>query len=528
MIFPRFYQISTKSVIRTIFFHAFIMQLIPGSKLNDRYLIIKKLGDGGFGETYIAEDKWQEDNRCIVKRLKPEMINPLTLRLFKHEAKSLTQLGKHDQIPELFAHFQEDNEFYLVQEFIEGYDLTEEIKSGKYLSESSIIRLLKDILEILKFIHKNNVIHRDIKPANIMRRKKDGKIVLIDFGGIKQIKAQSKSTVLTPVVGTRGYMPDEQLRNQAQLCSDIYAVGMMAIEALTGLQPWQLQRDARTGELLWRDKAKVSQGFAEVLDKMVEFHHENRYQSADEALEAVQMFANRFQSASSWLQRGDKFVELKEYEKGLEAYEKAIGINQYFYQALYHRGIALKQLNRHEEAIASYDEAIKIINSEQVWFSRGLSFTALGLYKKAITSYERATEIRQDYYQAWYHRGIALHKIFKYHDAIASYDQAIQIKRDYFEAWTERGMTLRELKKNKEALISYSKALSIRPTYKLAIDKRKIIITLLIKTCSLLLGLALALATLIYYFKIGLIGYIFVALFIILGYVLIFWRFLKI
>jgi eukaryotic-like serine/threonine-protein kinase len=500
------------------------MQLTQGQKLNERYQIIKKLGDGSFGETYLAEDKWQEDNRCVVKRLKPEMINPLTLRLFKHEAKSLTQLGKHDQIPELFAHFQEDDEFYLVQEFIEGHDLTKEIESGKYLSESSVIHLLEDILKILIFVHENNVIHRDIKPANIMRRKKDGKIVLIDFGGIKQVKAQSKSTVLTPVVGTRGYMPDEQWRNQAQLCSDIYAVGMMAIEALTGLQPLQLQRDGRTGELRWHDRAKVSQGFAEVLDKMVEFHFENRYQSADEALEALQIVANRFQSALCWLQRGDKFVELKEYEKGVEAYEKAIGINEYFYQAFYHRGIALKQLNRHKEAIASYDEAIKIINSEQAWYSRGLSSTELGLYEKAIISYERATEIRPDYYQAWYHRGIALHKIFQYRDAIASYDQAIQIKKDYFEAWTGRGIGLRELEKNKEALISYNKALSIRPAYQLAIEKRKIVLKLLVIRYIVYPFLLLVIPLLLLKLELSSIVYI---VFCIIAYILLFWRYLK-
>jgi eukaryotic-like serine/threonine-protein kinase len=239
--------------------------------LNSRYHIIQRLGEGTFGETYLAEDHWSEgDNRCVVKRLKPDIINPVTLRLFEREAQYLTKLGIHDQIPRLLAHFQEEQEFYLVQEFIEGHNLSQEIKQGIYWTETDVIYLLEDILTILEFVHENKIIHRDIKPANIMRRKHDRKIVLIDFGGVKQVKIHAGSTMLTPVVGTHGYMPDEQFKNNAQLCSDIYAVGMLAIQAVTGLQPLQLPRDTKTGQLLWRDKARVSEGLADFLDKMVQ------------------------------------------------------------------------------------------------------------------------------------------------------------------------------------------------------------------------------------------------------------------
>ncbi|WP_315789109.1 serine/threonine-protein kinase [Fischerella sp. JS2] len=232
-----------------------------GKILNGRYHIIRQLGKGGFGETYLAEDQWLDrDNRCVVKRLKPDVINAVTLRLFETEAQVLTKLGSHDQIPQLLAHFQQDQEFYLVQEFIDGHDLTQEIRTNYQWSETEVIKLLEEILAILEFVHQQNppVIHRDIKPANIMRRRKDGKIMLIDFGGVKRVKTEGGgSTLLTPVVGTQGYTPDEQWKNKAQLCSDIYAVGIMAIEALTGLQPRQHLRDSKTGQLLWRDRAEV-------------------------------------------------------------------------------------------------------------------------------------------------------------------------------------------------------------------------------------------------------------------------------
>lgn len=200
--------------------------LTPGTKLNNRYEILKPLSGGGMGDAYLARDTWKEgENRCVVKQLKPDKVEPRTIRLFNNEAQTLCRLGSHGQIPELLAHFEQNDNFYLVQEFIQGHDLSEEILPNQPWSEARVIEFLEDILEILVFVHQNNVIHRDIKPNNIMRRDKDGKLVLIDFGGVKQVRIQENSTIATPVVGTYGYTPDEQIRNQAKLCSNIFAVG---------------------------------------------------------------------------------------------------------------------------------------------------------------------------------------------------------------------------------------------------------------------------------------------------------------
>ncbi|MDD1428760.1 serine/threonine protein kinase [Dolichospermum sp. ST_sed9] len=161
------------------------------------------------------------------------MIDPEIIRLFEQEAQILYQLGQnYDQIPKLSGYFQEDQDFYLIQEFIDGYDLSQEISPGKKLSENDVIQLLRDVLEILVYVHENKVIHRDIKPANIMRRK-DGKLVLIDFGVVKQINTtiaiKSGSTSRTSGFGTVGYMPIEQAIGKPKFSSDIYAVGMIAI-----------------------------------------------------------------------------------------------------------------------------------------------------------------------------------------------------------------------------------------------------------------------------------------------------------
>jgi eukaryotic-like serine/threonine-protein kinase len=259
--------------------------------LRNRFEIVKHLGSGGSGDTYLAVDlDLPGQPHCVVKHFHPKDSNPAVLpiakKLFDREAEVLYQLGNdHDQIPRLFAHFNEDGDFYLVQEFIDGHALTQEIVPGERLSENTVLNLLKEILEVLSFVHENNIIHRDIKPQNLMRRYSDQKIVLIDFGSIKKIGALGAG--LTISVGTPGYMPSEQAKGKPKLCSDIYAVGMIGIQALTGLIPEQLQEDPNTGEVLWRDRVEVSDALANILDTMVSDRYNQRYQSATEALQAL-------------------------------------------------------------------------------------------------------------------------------------------------------------------------------------------------------------------------------------------------
>jgi eukaryotic-like serine/threonine-protein kinase len=267
-----------------------------GSILRDRYQIIKLLVKGGFGHTYLAKDlDLPGQPYCVVKHLQLQdrdpAVLPIAKRLFDTEAKILYKLGNLlNQIPTLFAHFEENGEFYLVQEFIVGYDLTKELIPGKQLGESYTLQLLHDILEILAVVHQQNVIHRDIKPANLMRRA-NGKIVLIDFGAVKEINAlvagDRNQRTLTVPIGSHGYMPSEQARGKPQLASDIYAVGAIAIQALTGEHPVGLPEDPQTGELVWRDRTTVSENLANVLDKMVRDRFSERYQNATEALQAI-------------------------------------------------------------------------------------------------------------------------------------------------------------------------------------------------------------------------------------------------
>ncbi|XHX77253.1 MAG: CHASE2 domain-containing protein [Stenomitos frigidus ULC029] len=270
-------------------------QELFGKKLSGRYTIRKVLGSGGFGETYIADDIQRPGNpTCVVKQLRPNSNNPklfqLAQRLFQKEAETLEKLGRHEQIPQLLAYFEEDQEFYLVQEFIPGQPLSSELSLGRQVPEFRVVAIVQELLTILEFVHGHHVIHRDIKPNNIIRRNSDNRLVLIDFGAVKDVSQLTDEghTGMTVGIGTQGYMPNEQCAGNPRFNSDLYAVGMIGIQALTGLLPSQLTQDKNTGEIPWKHRAQVSYTFAEILNKMVRYDFRDRYQSATEALEALQ------------------------------------------------------------------------------------------------------------------------------------------------------------------------------------------------------------------------------------------------
>jgi serine/threonine protein kinase len=260
--------------------------------IGGRYSVISRLGAGGFGETYLAEDVQLPDNHCcVVKHLKPQSIEAEVLdisrRLFDSEAKVLHKLGSHSQIPRLLANFEENQEFYLVQEFIEGNGLDRELIAGNKWSQPQVVNLLQDILSTLEYVHQQKVIHRDIKPENLIRRKQDGKIVLIDFGAVKQICTQlipSKRVKSTITIGTMGYMPSEQANGYPQINSDIFALGIIAIQALTGLDPEIIPKNPNTLELEWSHLIEIDRNLIEILDKMVRYDFRQRYGSATEVL----------------------------------------------------------------------------------------------------------------------------------------------------------------------------------------------------------------------------------------------------
>jgi eukaryotic-like serine/threonine-protein kinase len=276
------------------------MCLKSGYPLRDRYKIIAILREGVSAITYRANDTLgnPENSLCVVKEiLPPQSSNPRVLQeaqvQFDREVRALQHLDNYARIPRLIDRFQENGKFYLIQEYIAGNPLNQELVPGKLFAEKEVIDLLLDILSVLDYIHKQKIIHRDIKPSNLIRRELDGKIVLIDFGavkGISKLGIEDGQITQTRAVGTDGYMPAEQWKNQPKFNSDIYAAGIIGIQAIAGLEIEDFLNHKKTCELIWRyathdrSMVKISDKLEKILNKMVRYHFSDRYQSAAEVL----------------------------------------------------------------------------------------------------------------------------------------------------------------------------------------------------------------------------------------------------
>lgn len=262
--------------------------------LASRYRLLCSLGKGAFGKTYLAQDTLLPgEPKCVVKQLNPQMENGdylhLARRLFKQEAEALHKLGHWDKIPTLYAYFEQEREFYLVQQYIPGNPLSTELTPGNIWTEAQVVQLLEEVLHTLDFIHSQSVIHRDIKPSNLIRRQSDKKIVLVDFGAVKEviISQTNIDSNLTIGIGTKGYMSSEQIRGKPRFNSDIYALGIIGIQALTGLNPNEFIED-EDGEIIWKDRVNAAPKLVEIISNMTRYHFQERYQSAREVLQALE------------------------------------------------------------------------------------------------------------------------------------------------------------------------------------------------------------------------------------------------
>jgi serine/threonine-protein kinase len=260
--------------------------------LKHRYQILRVLSEaGGFGQTLLAEiTDTPSRRRCVIKKLRP-ISDPEDFKLaqerFWREAVVLERLGESsDQIPKLYAYFVEKQEFYLVQELIEGPTLRQTVQHGRPLSEKAVGKLLVELLSVLAYVHEQNVIHRDIKPDNIILRRRDNKPVLIDFGIVKEVlRGGDESQAHSAIAGTPGYISLEQAAGRPVFASDLYSLGATAIFLLTGKNP-QRMTDPSTGRINWREHApEVSPDFSAILDKSTETYIHNRYQTAGQMSE---------------------------------------------------------------------------------------------------------------------------------------------------------------------------------------------------------------------------------------------------
>ncbi|MCU0536375.1 MAG: tetratricopeptide repeat protein [Hydrococcus sp. Prado102] len=500
------------------------INLASGQKLGGRYQILTQLGQGGFGRTFLAEDLYLPGcPKCVVKQLKPMATDPDTLqvarRLFDTEAQILHQLGTHPQIPQLFAYFEENQDFYLVQEYIEGENLAEELASHQTIAEKNVIDLLSEILEILAFVHQQKVIHRDVNPYNIIRRKDDGKLFLIDFGAVKQITTQmvySPRTNYTIAIGTPGYFPSEQAIGSPKFSSDIYAVGIIGIQALTGRSPQDIPTNSQTGEINWHSLIRVSPGLTQVLNTMIRYDFRQRYPSAIEALEAIEKLKSyssktiaiprktsrlfrqdRLTNLKKWLftgafslglvgigagifvgvnyflasnnaialyRQGDTFYNLKSYDRALQAYEKALKIRPEYAEAWIGKGNVQQASGKSKDALNSYEKAIQIQpRNWQAWIGRAQVLDKLGKSQEAIDTFKGAIQINNNAQEAWQGLAQIQMRLKQYPEAISSFDRLLKIESNNASAWYQKGWAWQNLRDYKQAIDAYDKAIEIKP-----------------------------------------------------------------
>ncbi|PZV16024.1 MAG: serine/threonine protein kinase [Pseudanabaena sp.] len=268
-------------------------------KLRNRYRASRPLGKGGFGATFLAADEGLPGfPSCVVKQLRPNTqsasVMKMARELFEREAFTLGKIGSHPQIPRLLDYFEEDGNFYLVQEFVDGETLKQEFERRGVFNEIEIRKVLAEIFPALGFMHQNGVIHRDIKPANIMRRKQDGQLVLIDFGAVSsQINKPSAdddpSGLLTNfAIGTPGFAPPEQMAMRPVYSSDLYATAMSCLYLMTGRSPKDLPHDPFTGEIMWKSQVTLSDRLRVVFEKLLQQSVSQRFRSSEEALRALE------------------------------------------------------------------------------------------------------------------------------------------------------------------------------------------------------------------------------------------------
>jgi serine/threonine protein kinase len=483
--------------------------IIVGKVLVERYQVLSELGEGGFGKTYLAADLHIPSTpppRRVVKRLLSEKMTPVVKRYFQKEAQALVGLN-HAQIPLLHASFEVDGIPYIVQDFIDGHDLTREIHGyddvasvdvATCWTEQDAIVFLADMLGILDYIHSQGIIHRDIKPSNIMRRRTSDQLVLIDFGIVKDINATNSS--MTVPIGTRGYMPMEQALGNAQFSSDLYALGTTVLQALTSLAPYFVPIEQRLEQL----NKKVSPALSAMITSMVAEDCGDRCPSAKMALTLLQPLTvqnlqgyrspSRFVVANPPKTMQSPAVTQPQRSGNLAANQAVTELGN---QKVGNQSSGLPPLNRLPIEIGSF------LSSRSPWvkyslFGAGIFMASgLGVFLMSNSGLFRGTQstlpplqsetpqsstvprvssAQIDFQSAKEYYDSAEAKSGKLNDtqgALADYNKAIELDPKYVDAYDSRGsLKLDKLNDTQGALADYNKAIELNDRYTFAYYNR--------------------------------------------------------
>jgi serine/threonine protein kinase len=461
-----------------------LSQTSQSYSFHSRYLIVGVLGEGAFGRTYQAKDLNFNQKPRVIKKFIAQMQGSAlekSKELFQREAEKLDEL-KHEQIPTVYDYFSAGNSLYLVQEFIEGETLLQEYQREGRFSEQKIKEILRELLPVLAYLHSKGLIHRDIKPDNLMRRRGDGKLMLIDFGGIKEQTSQMGTGLYTP-----GYAAFEHIMGRAVAASDLYSLAATCVRLLTGCLPQSnsnlpdLVYDVDERKWLWQSvlksqKRSISDFLANLLNKMLEDKSSRRYQSASEILTLL----NNPPSSRTVVQpppvspppqrkiKNPSGITRRKWLYngiGMIVFGGVIGL------AIY--SIGNYNLGDNQGAIADQNQAIKLNSDDAVaYYNNGVDKYNLGDNQGAIKDFNQAIQINPDYANAYYDRGSAKSNLGDKLGAIKDYNQAIQINPDDADFYNNRGWAKYNLGDKQGAIADYNQAIKLNPNFAFPYNNR--------------------------------------------------------
>ena len=473
------------------------LQMI-GKTIGGKYQMVKYLGGDRDIYSYVVESLEQNSDRYYLEILKvnntQSSLSTVTQEIMTG-FNNLSVVDKERRIPAVIEYFVDESQIFVVQEYVEGKNLAQIVEDRFILSESEVIDVLLGASTALKPFHRQQIIHGNIKPSSLIKRSDSNKIALVDFSLVNEAVDSLPSS-------KAGYIPPEQIAGRAACSSDIYALGMTAIHVLTGTPPHKLEKNPRTGEVLWHRKARISPGFAKILDKMICLDKSQRYQSLKRVVKDLKkvkhkskfkgfyryllilpilVFGVRFGMAQ-WAQRaailefynGDLKLGEKQYQQaisyynnGLKKLPKTRKQVKNFQQVWLKKAKAQRQLDDYEAALQTCNNALRYYQSPQLLnYCKALTLYGLGRYEEAISAYNESIEIDPDDIWSWYNRGEAYTKLQQYDRAILDFKKVIQLDSDRsFVAWNNLGKVYYQQKKYQQAIEAYNEALAIKPEY---------------------------------------------------------------